>query len=190
MMRVVSVNVGRIEDLLWEGRRLRTGFRKVPTAGAVPLSGNQLQGDEQADLEAHGGPRKAVYVYPSEHYAYWAAEIPELTLGWGAFGENLTTLGWLEGEVREGDRVRVGTTELEVTQPRRPCIKMNANFGRPDMIERFHRSVRSGFYLGVVREGEISAGDPIEPTRRGTGKPSIEEVVRPSRTEHGDPRGG
>jgi MOSC domain-containing protein YiiM len=178
-MKVVSVNVGRVDQVKWEGRWLRTGFRKHPAEGPVALRGNQLEGDEQADREVHGGPRKAVYVYPSEHYGFWEAEIPGLTGGWGAFGENLTTAGWMEDETHEGDRVRIGTAELEVTQPRRPCIKMNATFGRPDMIERFHRSGRSGFYLAVIREGKISTGDAIESTRRGSGKPSIGELVRP-----------
>lgn len=176
-MRIVSLNVGKIETLEWEGRQVKTGFRKRSISGPVVLRGVNLAGDDQADRKVHGGPSKTLYVYPSEHYAFWKAELHSPTLPWGSFGENLTTSGWLETEAHVGDRVRIGTAELVVTQPRRPCYKLNIAFSRTDMIERFLRAGRSGFYLGPVREGEISAGDDIELLSRVPESPSIAQVV-------------
>ena len=156
------MNVGAAAPLAWEGRVIRTGIRKRPVTGRVPIREGHLLGDEQADPRVHGGPLKALYAYPSEHYAFWRTELGPAALPWGAFGENLTTEGWLETEVRVGERVRIGTAELVVTQPRGPCVKINAAFGRADMIDRFHRARRTGFYLGVERAGGLAAGDPIE----------------------------
>jgi MOSC domain-containing protein YiiM len=176
-MHVVSVNVGQTEVLIWEGRQIRTGFRKQPVQGRVRLRGVNLAGDDQADRTVHGGKRKSVYVYPSEHYRFWQKTLRVATLGWGAFGENLTTAGWLESDAHVGDVVRIGTAALEVTQPRSPCYKINAAFGRSDMIERFHQSDRSGFYLAPVEEGEIGEGDTIEIISVTRGAPSISDVI-------------
>lgn len=175
-MHVVSVNVGQIEVILWEGREIRTGFRKHPVPGKIPFRGVNLVGDDQADRTVHGGKRKSVYVYPSEHYRFWERTLGIRELGWGAFGENLTTAGWLESNVHIGDVVRIGTAAFEVTQPRSPCYKINASFGRPDMIERFHRSGRSGFYLAPVEEGEIVEGDSIEILTWRRNAPTISDL--------------
>jgi MOSC domain-containing protein YiiM len=102
-----------------------------------------------------------VYVYPSEHYAFWKRELPDADLGWGNFGENLTTEGLLEDRVRIGDTLRIGSAEFIVTQPRMPCFKLGIRFNRADMVKRFHLSGRSGFYLSIVREGEVGSGDEI-----------------------------
>jgi MOSC domain-containing protein YiiM len=125
-----------------------------------------LEGDEQSDLSVHGGAEKAVYAYPREHYEYWRRELPAKDLPWGAFGENFTTEGLLEPEVRIGDRIRVGSAEFLVTQPRMPCFKLGVRFGRDDMVKRFLRSGRTGFYLAVLREGEVAGGDALEFTVR------------------------
>src|SRR5438094_3564267 len=121
-----------------------------------------LDGDRQADLSVHGGPEKAVYVYPSEHYDYWRRELPGMDLPWGAFGENFTTEGLLEEDVRIGDRLQVGSAEFVVTQPRMPCYKLGIRFGRDDIVKRFLRSVLTGLYLAVLREVEVAARDPIQ----------------------------
>jgi MOSC domain-containing protein YiiM len=110
----------------------------------------------------HGGLEKAVYAYPSEHYAFWRAELLGIDLPWGVFGENLTTEGLLEDTVHIGDRLRAGSAEFVVTQPRLPCFKLGIRFGRPDMVKRFQRSGRTGFYLAVLHEGELAAGDSLE----------------------------
>lgn len=125
-----------------------------------------LEGDQQSDLSVHGGPEKAVYAYPSEHYEYWGREFPGMDLPWGSFGENFTTEGLLEEDVKIGDRLRVGSAELLVTQPRMPCYKLGVRLSRDDMVKRFLRSGRTGFYLAVLREGDVGSGDPIEFTDR------------------------
>jgi MOSC domain-containing protein YiiM len=110
----------------------------------------------------HGGPDKAIYVYPAEHYDYWRGEFPDIELPWGMFGENFTTIGLLEGAVNVGDTFRIGGAVAMVTQPRVPCYKLAAKFGREDIVKRFLARGRSGFYLKVVQEGEVGAGDAIE----------------------------
>jgi MOSC domain-containing protein YiiM len=119
-----------------------------------------LEGDVQADLTAHGGREKAVYSYPSEHYAYWNDQL-QAGLKWGMFGENLTTQGLLEESVHTGDCFQVGSAKLIVTKPRFPCYKLAMKFGSMEMVKRFQLSGRSGFYLAVLNEGHIAAGDQI-----------------------------
>jgi len=177
-MRVLSVNVALPREVTRDGLAVTTAIFKQPVSGRVPLRRLNLDGDRQADLTVHGGPNKAVYVYPSEHYAYWATELPDRPLGWGMLGENLTTEGLLETEVHVGDRFRVGTAEVVVTQPRMPCYKLGIKLGRPEMVERFLASRRSGFYLAVLREGEIGAGDSIELLERDPHQVAITDVVR------------
>ena len=137
-----------------------------------------LVGDKQADLSVHGGPYKAVYAYPAEHYAFWRRELGEDDLPWGAFGENLTTEGLDESAVRIGDRFRVGTAELSVTQPRVPCYKLGIRFGSPLMVKRFLNSRRTGFYFSVAQEGEIDSGDAIELLARDTNSLTVADVFK------------
>ena len=141
---------------------VRTSIWKDPVEGLVHVSSLNLDGDKQSDLSVHGGPDKAVYVYPCEHYEYWRRELTATDLAWGTFGENFTTEGLLEPDIRIGDRIRVGSAEFLVTQPRMPCFKLGVRFGRDDMVKRFLRSGRPGFYLAVVREGEVARGNSIE----------------------------
>ena len=122
-MRLISVNVGRPRDVDWHGRVVQTSIWKSPVKGQVRVTTLNLAGDEQSDLSVHGGPEKAVYVYPSEHYEYWRRELPAADLPWGAFGENFTTEGLLEADVSIGDRLRAGSAEFLVTQPRVPCLQ-------------------------------------------------------------------
>jgi MOSC domain-containing protein YiiM len=143
------------------GEPVSTGIFKEPVAGRVMLRTVNLDGDGQADLSVHGGPSKAVYVYPSEHYEYWKRELPDIELPWGMFGENFTTAGLFESELNIGDKFRVASAVVVVTEPRMPCYKLALKFGRPDMIKRFLASERTGFYLAVLREGEVGAGDSI-----------------------------
>ncbi|MBV8318740.1 MAG: MOSC domain-containing protein [Planctomycetaceae bacterium] len=136
-----------------------------------------LEGDQQSDLSVHGGVAKAVYAYPSEHYEYWRRELPQADLPWGVFGENLTTGGLLEEDVGIGDRLRVGSVEFVVTQPRMPCFKLGIRFGRPDILKRFLHSGRTGFYFAVVLEGEVGAGDSIELIAPADGGLTVADVV-------------
>ena len=176
-MQVLSVNVGGPREVEWRGERVRTSIWKSPVPGRVAVRRTNLAGDEQSDLRVHGGVEKAVYVYPHEHYAFWRAELPGVELGFGQFGENLTSEGLLESEVSIGDRLRIGSAELQVTQPRVPCFKLGLRFGRPDLVKRFLRAGRSGFYLAVLREGELGTGDAIERIPVATPSLSVAEVA-------------
>jgi MOSC domain-containing protein YiiM len=158
-MKIISLNVGRPRLLSWKGLTFSTGIFKEPVVGRVMLRRTNLDGDRQADLSVHGGPDKAVYGYPSEHYAYWDERLPGNSLPFGAFGENFTTEGLFETEISVGDRFRVGSAIVMVKTPRLPCLKLAAKFRRDEMIEDFVNSERSGFYFSVLEEGEVGAGD-------------------------------
>jgi MOSC domain-containing protein YiiM len=163
--RILSINVGLPRAVEWRGEIVTTSIFKSPVPGPVAVRTMNLDGDRQADLTVHGGARKAVYVYPHEHYAFWRGELPHADLGFGAFGENLTTQGVLESDVSSGDMLEIGTAVFHVTIPRMPCYKLGIRFDRADMVKRFWRSRRCGFYLSVAREGSITAGDEIRLTR-------------------------
>ena len=177
-MRLVSVNVGLPRRFEVNGKEILTGIFKEPVAGRVGVRAINLDGDKQADLTVHGGPDKAVYAYPVEHYDYWRKELPDVELPWGVFGENFTVEGLGEGRLNIGQRLRIGTAAFAVTQPRLPCYKLAFRFGRPDMVKRFLRSRRTGFYLRVLREGEVSAGDTIEPLGRDPGGITVADITR------------
>jgi MOSC domain-containing protein YiiM len=164
--KLVSVNVGQPREVTWRGTQVSTAIFKSPVEGRVEVKKLNLRGDQQADLSVHGGPDKAIYGYPSEHYPYWRTELPQAELPWGSFGENLTTQGLLEDTLCIGDRLRIGSTLLMVTQPRVPCYKLTIRFGRADMIQRFLASRTSGFYFAVVEEGYLGAGSAIEIVHR------------------------
>ena len=176
-MDIVSVNVGQPREVPWRGNMIRTGIFKEPVAGRVAIRTLNLDGDRQADLSVHGGPSKAVYAYPAEHYDFWRGELPDADLPFGMFGENLTTRGLKEDEIYVGDRFRVGSAELIVTEPRMPCYKLGIRFGRKDILKRFLASRRSGFYLAVVREGEVGPGDSIERIARDPERVTVTDVV-------------
>jgi len=177
-MRIISLNVGKPQLVIVNDQPVSTGIFKEPIADRVMLRTLNLDGDRQADLSVHGGPYKAVYVYPSEHYLFWKHELPEMELPWGMFGENLTTTGLFETETHIGDRFRVGSAELKVTQPRMPCHKLAIRFERNDIIKRFLVSERTGFYLSVLQEGEVGAGDEFELLKRNTSDVRVVDVVR------------
>jgi MOSC domain-containing protein YiiM len=177
-VKLISLNIARPQLIIYKGETISTGIFKKPVSGAVMLRTLNLDGDRQADLTVHGGPFKAVYGYPSEHYEYWQHELPGEDLPWGAFGENFTTVGLSEDDLHIGDRFRVGTAELMVRQVRMPCYKLSAKFKRDDMIERFLHSARSGFYFSVEQEGEVHAGESIELISRNHDGITIAEMNR------------
>jgi MOSC domain-containing protein YiiM len=176
-VKVLSVNAGLPREVTWRGETVLTSIFKAPVAGRVRVARLNIDGDRQSDLSVHGGTDKAVYGYPSEHYAYWRSEFPGMELAWGAFGENLTTEGLLEDQVHIGDRFRSGSAEFVVTQPRIPCFKLGIRFGRPDIVKRFLRSGRSGFYFAVLAEGEIGAGDTLERVLEDGNRISVSDVL-------------
>jgi MOSC domain-containing protein YiiM len=176
-LRLLSINVGKPREVEWHGRQVRTSIFKSPMLGPVRVAMLNLEGDEQSDLSVHGGVHKAVYAYPSEHYRFWREQISGLDLPQGAFGENFTTEGLLEEAVHIGDRLRVGSAEFVVTQPRMPCFKLGIRFGRPEIVKRFLQSGRSGFYLSVLREGRVTAGDSMEWLTRDEHGVSVSDIV-------------
>lgn len=177
-MKLLSVNVSLPRKVAYMGRPITTGIFKEPVEGRVMVRRLNLDGDRQADLSVHGGPDKAVYAYPAEHYDYWRGELPDMELPWGMFGENLTTEGLLEDQVNIGDRFRIGSTVLMVTQPRMPCYKLAVKFGRNDIIKRFLWSSRSGFYFSVLEESEVGAGDAIELISRDDNNVTVADITR------------
>ncbi len=178
IMKLVSLNVGLPRIVEWNGGPVATGIFKDPVQGPVMLRTLNLEGDRQADLSVHGGVSKAVYAYPSEHYAFWKKELPDTELPYGMFGENFTTEGLTEAGVNVGDRFRIGAAELMVTEPRLPCYKLGIKFGRSDIIKRFLQSRRTGFYFAVLKEGEVKAGDPIELISRDRNDIAISDITR------------
>ncbi|HEX4135142.1 MAG TPA: MOSC domain-containing protein [Bryobacteraceae bacterium] len=184
-MRILSVNVGIPKQVPAGDARVPAGYStvltsifKLPVSGRVAVRGYNVEGDRQSDLTVHGGPNKAVYSYPSEHYSFWREQLPDMDLAFGIFGENLTTEGLTEDSVRIGDQFRVGSTVLRVTQPRMPCFKLGIRFARNDMVKRFWQSGRSGIYFAVVEEGDLAAGDRIEKIAEGPVEISVADVVR------------
>jgi MOSC domain-containing protein YiiM len=185
-MHVVSVNVGLPRTVRWKGRDVTTGIFKEPVEGRVALRRLNLDGDGQGDLSVHGGAEKAVYAYPFEHYAFWREELGE-ELPFGAFGENLTVEGLpLEEEVAVGDRFRIGSAEVVVTQPRLPCYKLGLRFGRDDMPKRFLAIARTGYYLAVEAEGDVGAGDRVELLARDRARIPVAEITRVYAKDRGD----
>jgi len=178
IMKLLSVNVGLPREVRWQGKLVTTGIFKEPVNERVFLRTLDLEGDRQADLTVHGGPSKAVYAYPSEHYAFWRTELPRVELPWGMFGENFTTEGLLEDSVYIGDRFGIGEAEVMVTEPRMPCYKLGLKFGDPGIIKRFLASRRSGFYFAVVREGTVGAGDFFQLMGREQQEISVADVTR------------
>jgi MOSC domain-containing protein YiiM len=178
MMKVISVNVGLPREVSANGQPVLTGIFKQPVEGRVAVRRLNLDGDRQADLSVHGGPDKAVYAYPAQHYDFWRGELPGVELPFGMFGENVTVEGLREDEVNLGDRFRIGSAEFQVTQPRLPCYKLGLKFGRADMVKRFLHSRRTGFYLRVVKEGELGAGDAIARLHRDPGNVTVADITR------------
>lgn len=177
-MKLISLNVALPRLTTYKGETIKTGIFKAPVSGPVRLRTLNLDGDQQADLSVHGGPFKAVYGYPSEHYKFWHGELPGAKLPWGMFGENFTTEGMFESDLHIGDRLQIGTAQIMVRQPRLPCYKLAAKFHRTDILARFLRSGRSGFYFSVEREGTVTAGDSFEFLSRNPQGITIAEMNR------------
>jgi MOSC domain-containing protein YiiM len=175
--RIASVNVGRPREIIVDGKAVRTSIWKDPVAGRVAVRGTNVSGDDQSDRTVHGGDRKAVYAYAREDLDWWAERLGR-PLGSGTFGENLTTEGLDVTGARVGERWRVGTTLLEVTQPRLPCYKLEARMDRPGFIAEFIDGGRPGAYLRIVEAGEVGAGDTVRVESRPDGAPTMGAVMR------------
>jgi MOSC domain-containing protein YiiM len=169
-MKLLSVNVGPPRQVEWRGRIVSTGIFKSPVEGRVRLRTLNLDGDKQVDLTVHGGPDRAVYAYPSEHYDFWRAELNQPELPWGSFGENFTTAGLIEDAVHVGDQFRIGTALLTVTQPRLPCYKLGIRLNNAGLVNRFLQTDRSGFYMGSSRKAKSRPATKSKSSRATNGK--------------------
>ena len=176
--QLLSINVGRPRIVMRDGEPVSTAIFKTPVTGRVKLQTLNLEGDRQADLSVHGGPTKAVYVYPVEHYDYWRGELPGMELPWGMFGENFTTRGLNESEINIGDTFQIGSSVVSVTEPRMPCYKLGIRFGRSDILKRFLASERTGFYLSVKKEGEVGVGDAITLIEQAEDSVRVSDITR------------
>ncbi|HET7488641.1 MAG TPA: MOSC domain-containing protein [Acidimicrobiales bacterium] len=175
--RLVSVNVGAPKTIEWEGRKVRTAIEKHPVEGPVEVKGVNLAGDDQADRRVHGGEHKAVYAYGAEDYAWWS-ELFGVELGPGTFGDNLTVEGFDLRDAWVGERWRVGSCLLEVSEPRMPCFKLGARMGTADFVELFGRVGRFGTYLRIVEEGSLAAGDGVEVVSRPEDQLTVADLAR------------
>lgn len=177
MMKLLSVNVSLPKTVEYRGRQVETGIFKEPVSGRVWVRRLNLDGDAQADLKVHGGVDKAVYAYASENYDYWKRELERNDLSFGQFGENLTLEGMTEDVVRVGDVYRIGGATVEVSQPRSPCFKLALKMGNPRFLKIFLASRRTGFYLRVLEEGEVEAGDDVKLIEQDPTALSVRQVV-------------
>jgi MOSC domain-containing protein YiiM len=178
MPKILSVNVSLPKEIDFEGQKVTTGIFKEPVEGRVMLRTLNLDGDKQADLTVHGGPDKAVYAYPIEHYEFWRKVFPNMEMPNGMFGENFTIEDLMENEVTIGDIFQIGSSKVVATQPRMPCYKLGVKFGRMDVLKKFLASGRSGIYFKVLEEGEVGAGDPIVQITKDPNRITISDIVR------------
>jgi MOSC domain-containing protein YiiM len=178
MPKILSVNVSLPKEIDFEGQKVTTGIFKKPVERRLMLKTLNLDGDRQADLTVHGGPDKAVYAYPIEHYEYWRKVFPTIEMPNGMFGENFTIEGLMEKEVSIGDVFQIGSSRVIATQPRMPCYKLGVKFGRMDVLKKFLASGRSGIYFKVSKEGEVGAGDTIEQIGKDPNRISISDIIR------------
>ncbi len=175
-MKLISINIGLPREVIHRGQMLSTGIFKTSVAGSLFLRSLNLDGDRQADLRVHGGADKAVYLYPFEHYDFWAAETGRTDFVHGQFGENFTTTGLLEDDVRIGDVLQIGAARVQVSQPRSPCFKLGIRMGDDEFPARFAAANRTGFYLRVLEEGMVQAGDAIRFFERAPDSMNVREV--------------
>ena len=175
-MRLVSVNVSLPKTVRWGARSVRTGIYKEPVSGAIPLGRLNLEGDGQADPTYHGGADKAVYAYPAEHYPYWERVLGK-SLPFGTFGENFTVEGMSEDSVRLGDVYELeGGARIQVTQPRTPCAKLGMKMGSMGFVREFRKAGRPGYYLRVLREGLVEAGDAVALVSSDPSRPTVKDA--------------
>ena len=175
--QLLAVSVGLPQESRWRGQTVRTGIFKSPIEGSIRVGPQGIEGDGQADLSVHGGIDKAVYAYDESSTQYWREQLERPELKAGAFGENLTLVGWPEDRVRVGDLFRIGTTTFEVSQPRQPCMKLGLLFDDPEFPKRFLSSGHVGFYLRVIEGGAITAGDNVVRVRTSEEGISVASLV-------------
>ena len=175
--KVLSVNVGGVREFEYNGRPAKSAIWKSPAVGRIAARGVNLAGDDQADRKAHGGPDKALYAYAVEDARWWEQEIGR-ALAYGAFGQNLTTEGIDVNDALVGERWQIGTTVLEVSEPRIPCWRLGVRMNDKLFPRRFTEAFRPGAYLRIVVEGDAGAGDEIRVVERPDHDLTIRDVFR------------
>ncbi len=176
MATLISLNIGLPQDVAWNGRTVHTGIWKQPVAGSRMVRRLNIDGDGQGDLAGHGGEQRAVLVYQLESYRHWQDHFGWTEHQFGQFGENFTVDGMSDDEVCIGDRYRIGQAEFEVTQPRVTCFRVGMRLGQPQLPALLVAHRRPGFYLRVITEGQVAAGDSITRTRPGRHRLSVADV--------------
>ena len=174
-MRLLSINVSKPKTVSYKGKKVVTGIYKKPLQGSVSLRETNIDGDKQVDLKNHGGLDKAVYAFPYEHYAFYQEHLGQCSYKYGEFGENLTTKGLVESSVHIGDQFQIGTSIIEVSQPRAPCFKLAMKTGTPKVVRLMLDSAKTGYYFRVIREGLIEAGE-VERIFKNEAAQSVEEI--------------
>src|SRR5467141_1964529 len=176
MVQLLSVNVVPPKNIEWKGKSVHTAVWKDAVRGRRKVERLNIDGDGQGDLQGHGGEHRAVLVYQIDSYRYWERELGRKDFVFGQFGENFTVEGLPDDEVCIGDRYRIGSALFEVTQPRVTCYRVGIRLDEPQMAALLTSSGRPGFYLRVLEEGEIGAGDPIVPITRGPERMTVARV--------------
>jgi MOSC domain-containing protein YiiM len=176
MARLLSVNVGLPRDVAWQGRTVHTAVWKAPVQGRRAVRRLNIDGDGQGDLNGHGGEHRAVLVYQMESYRFWQSELGRSDFAYGQFGENFTVEGLADREVCIGDRYRIGSALFEVTQPRVTCYRVGLRMNEPQMAALLVARGRPGFYLRVLEEGEVEAGDEIVQVGIGPERMTVAEI--------------
>ena len=177
MARVLSVNVGRVREFDYNGRPAKSAIWKSPVAGRIAARGVNLEGDDQADRKAHGGPDKSVYAYAIEDARWWEEKLGR-SLQHGEFGENLTTEGIAVNDALVGERWGIGTAVFEVSEPRIPCWRLGVRMNDQGFVRRFTEALRPGTYLRIIVEGAVGAGDEIRILERPDHDMTIRDIFR------------
>lgn len=176
MSKIISTNIGEKVTIVHNGKEIQTGIYKFPVKDGIRLGKTDVEKDQVIDRRYHGGIDKACYLYPSENYKYWQSLFPTLKFDWGMFGENLTSEGLLETNVRVGSTYQIGETLVQVSQPRQPCYKLGIRFKNAKVVKAFSNSDYSGIYVRVLKEGAIKNNDTIKLINEATGALTLAQV--------------
>ena len=160
-LKVISLNVSKIREVPYDGKMIKTGIFKEPVKESLEAKGINIEGDDQGNRKTHGGIDRAIYSYPMEHYSYWKKQYPDKELPFGMFGENLTTEGLIEKDVKVGDIFRIGTVEMMAMQPRMPCYRLGFKFDDQKVIDKFLETDFCGIFYRIIKEGKLQVGDEI-----------------------------
>jgi len=161
-MKVISTNLGKPTKIVWNGKKTTTGIYKSPVESPLFLDAEDVQGDTVVDRKYHGGIYKACYLFSADNYPYWKEKYPLLNWNWGMFGENLTIEGLDESQLRIGNTYKIGTSLVQITQPREPCYKLGIRFGDQNILKQFIDHGFPGTYIRVLEPGKVIVGDTME----------------------------